>query len=245
MSAPVWMAFPPEIHSALLSSGPGSGAMLSAAAAWQSLSVAYAEAAEEARQLVGGVAAGVWDGAGADSYVAAHAPFVMWLLQSGADSAATAVHLESAAAAFSAAIAAMPSLAELAANHAVHATLVATNFFGINTIPIAVNEADYLRMWIQAAVTMDSYQAASAASLAATPRSAPAPKILKRDVQGSVSAASYQDPPQFNNPLQGLLDQLEPLLKMPHYLSPGWLRIDPTWARLKDNPRFQRLAAGG
>ncbi|HEX3234683.1 MAG TPA: protein kinase [Gemmatimonadales bacterium] len=41
------------------------------------------------------------------------------------------------------------------------------------------------------------------------------------------------------------MDQLEPLLKMPHYLSPGWLRSDPTWARLKDNPRFQRLAARG
>jgi eukaryotic-like serine/threonine-protein kinase len=41
------------------------------------------------------------------------------------------------------------------------------------------------------------------------------------------------------------MDQLEPLLKMPFYLSPGWLRIDPTWARLKGNARFQRLAAGG
>jgi TolB-like protein/tetratricopeptide (TPR) repeat protein len=40
------------------------------------------------------------------------------------------------------------------------------------------------------------------------------------------------------------MNQLEPLLKMPNYLSPGWLRIDPTWGRLKDNPRFQRLAAG-
>jgi hypothetical protein len=40
------------------------------------------------------------------------------------------------------------------------------------------------------------------------------------------------------------MDQLEPLLKMPYYLSPGWLRIDPTWARLKGNARFQRLAAG-
>jgi serine/threonine-protein kinase len=40
------------------------------------------------------------------------------------------------------------------------------------------------------------------------------------------------------------LDRLEPLLKMPYYLSPGWLRIDPTFARLKGNPRFERLVAG-
>lgn len=37
------------------------------------------------------------------------------------------------------------------------------------------------------------------------------------------------------------LDQLEPLLKVPFYVSPGWLRIDPTFAPLRDNPRFRRL----
>jgi serine/threonine-protein kinase len=40
------------------------------------------------------------------------------------------------------------------------------------------------------------------------------------------------------------LDQLEPLLKIPFYLSPGWLRIDPTFAPLKGNPRFERLVVG-
>ena len=37
------------------------------------------------------------------------------------------------------------------------------------------------------------------------------------------------------------LDQLEKLLKLPGYLSPGRLRIDPTFAPLRTNPRFQRL----
>jgi tetratricopeptide (TPR) repeat protein len=40
------------------------------------------------------------------------------------------------------------------------------------------------------------------------------------------------------------LDQLEPLLTIPYYLSPGWLRIDPTFASLKGNPRFEKLVAG-
>jgi len=39
------------------------------------------------------------------------------------------------------------------------------------------------------------------------------------------------------------LDQLEPLLARPYYLSPGWLRIDPTFRPLRENPRFQRLLA--
>jgi tetratricopeptide (TPR) repeat protein len=40
------------------------------------------------------------------------------------------------------------------------------------------------------------------------------------------------------------LDHLEPLLKLPYQLSPGWLRIDPEFAGLKGNARFDRLVAG-
>ena len=40
------------------------------------------------------------------------------------------------------------------------------------------------------------------------------------------------------------LDQLEPLLRIPFQLSPGWLKIDPNFDPLRKNPRFQKLVAG-
>jgi tetratricopeptide (TPR) repeat protein len=40
---------------------------------------------------------------------------------------------------------------------------------------------------------------------------------------------------------EAALDRLEPLLRIPYYVSPSWLRIDPTLRPLRSNPRFRNL----
>jgi PPE-repeat protein len=209
MTAPIWMAAPPEVHSALLSSGPGPGSLLAAAGAYNSLSAEYTSVAEELSAVLADVQSGAWQGPSAEEFVAAFVPYLAWLMQASANSAAAAAQQETTAGAYTAALAAMPTLPELATNHVVHGVLLGTNFFGINTIPIALNEADYARMWVQAAATMGTYQTVANAALASTPTTTAAPQIVKSE---AAPASSIYDQLSGDNPL-GIPQWLQNILK--------------------------------
>ncbi|KJX74860.1 PPE family protein [Mycobacterium lepromatosis] len=208
MSSPIWMASPPEVHSALLSSGPGSGPLLVAAEAWRSLSSVYAETADELVELLIVIPGRFWAGSAAEAYVIAHLPYIGWLRQASVDSAVMAAQHETVAIAYTTTLAMMPTLAELAANRTAHTVLVATNFFGINAIPIVRNETDYVRMWVEAAIVMGTYQEISTVMVDSAPEPIAAPQIMASDAleasSDQPSPTAPSQPPQVQNWLQWL-----------------------------------------
>ncbi|MCV7030824.1 PPE family protein [Mycobacterium sherrisii] len=164
---------PPEITSGLIYSGPGSGPLMAAAAAWDGLAAELDTAASGYGSVVAELTGGPWLGPAAASMVSAAAPFVSWLGAAAVQAEQAATQSRAAAAAFEAAFTMIVPPPVIAANRMLLATLVATNFFGQNTPAIAATEAQYLQMWAQDAAAMYGYAAASAAATQLSPFESP------------------------------------------------------------------------
>src|ERR1700730_12779481 len=136
---------PPEINSALMFSGAGSGPLLEAAAAWDALAADLDSTATQYQTLITNLTTGPWLGPSSAQMAAETAPYIAWLQGTSATADQSAY-------------VSMVPLPEIAANRALLAQLVANNFLGQNAGAIAPTEANYLDMWMQDALVMDTYQ---------------------------------------------------------------------------------------
>src|SRR5271163_2993913 len=161
-------ALPPEVNSALMYTGPGSGPMLAAAAAWDVLATEMSLTGSAYGSVISDLVA-VWLGPSSVAMAAAAAPFVSWLSASAGLAEATGMQAMAAVAAYEAAFAMTVPPPVIAANRALLAALVATNFFGQNTPAIMMTEALYAEMWAQDAAAMYGYAGASQVASQVTP----------------------------------------------------------------------------
>jgi PPE-repeat protein len=158
-----YSVLPPEINSARMYAGLGSGPMLAAASAWDGLAAELGSAAASFEALTSGLAGGSWQGPASIAMTAAAAPNVKWLSAAAAQAQSAAAQAQTAASVFESARAAIVHPAMIVANRIETSTLAATNLLGPNTPAIAAAEAAYEQMWAQDVTAMVGYHGGASA----------------------------------------------------------------------------------
>jgi PPE-repeat protein len=184
-----FMMFPPELNSSLMYSGAGSGPLMAAASAWDELAADLETTATSYQTVIAQLTGTTWLGPSSERMAAAAAPFVAWLESSSAQAAQTSAQARLAAASYEGAFASTVPPAVIAANRALLAALVATNFLGQNTPAIAATEAHYMEMWFQDGATMDTYATASQQAVV-LPQQTPAPTTSDGGASADSAAAA-------------------------------------------------------
>lgn len=192
---------PPEVNSARMYTGAGSGSLRTAAASWQLLAAELHSAASMYRSVVTDLSTMQWTGPSSMSMAAAVIPYVDWLTVTAEQARHTAAQATAAATAFEQAFAMTVPPPVIAANRAQLLALIATNFFGQNTAAIATTEAQYMQMWAQDATAMEDYTTASAAAWKLTPFASPQPNTNPggRSAQHAAVAHAATKAPNPNN----------------------------------------------
>lgn len=203
---------PPEVNSGRMYTGPGAGSLLAAAAAWGELATEVHSTAAAYQSVISTLTSGPWLGPSSVALTAAAAPYVGWLQSSAAHSDLAASQAVAAAAAHETAFAMTVPPPVIAANRALLAALLATNFLGQNTPAIAATEAEYVEMWAQDASAMYAYTSSSAAASQLTDFEEP-PEVA--DSSGLARQAAAVSTAAANNPVetvwQDLLARLDTL----------------------------------
>jgi PPE-repeat protein len=185
-------ALPPEVNSARMYAGPGSGPMLAAAAAWDGLAEDLYSTAAAHDAVISQLTGAAWTGPSSVSMAAVAATYVAWMTNTAGQTEQAANQARAAAAAYQTAFAMTVPPPVIAANRTLLATLVATNFLGQNTPAIAATEAHYAEMWAQDAAAMYGYAGSSARATQLTSFTPPAPTTTNAAGLAAQSAAVAQ-----------------------------------------------------
>jgi PPE-repeat protein len=183
-------ALPPEVNSSRMYTGPGSGPMVAAAEAWQSLAAELHSAANSYQSVLSGLTTGSWTGPASASMAAAASSYVAWLTATATQAEQSAAQAKAAIAAYQSAFTSTVPPQLVATNRAQLTSLVATNLFGRNIQKIAVNEAQYGEMWAQDAAAMYGYAASSAGATSLTPFTPPQQNTNPAGSGGQAAAVS-------------------------------------------------------
>ena len=171
---PAFSWLPPEINSALIFGGAGSGPLFTAASAWDGLASDLGASASSFDSVIAGLTGGPWAGPASVSMAAAATPYVGWLSAAAAQAQLASGQAVAAATAFETALTATVHPAAVDANRVSLVSLIATNFLGQNTPAIAATEFDYVEMWAQDVGAMLGYHAgATSVASSLTPFSMP------------------------------------------------------------------------
>lgn len=184
-------ALPPEINSARMYAGSGSGPLQAAATAWNGLAAELRSTATSYGAIITQLSDESWTGPSSTEMAAAAAPYLTWMNTTAGQAEHTASQARAASAAYHAAFAMTVPPAVIAANRAQLAALVATNIVGQNTPAIATTETQYGEMWAQDAAAMYQYAANSAAASQVTPFTE-APQVANPAGSAGQSAAATQ-----------------------------------------------------
>jgi PPE-repeat protein len=222
-----FMMFPPEFNSSLMYNGAGSGPLMAAASAWDELAADLEATAASYQTVLTQLTGTTWLGPSSARMAAATAPYVDWLAGTAGQAAQTSAQARLAAAAYEGAFATTVPPAVIAANRSLLAALVATNFLGQNTPAIAATEAQYMEMWFQDGLTMDTYATISQQAVV-LPQQTPAPTPSDGGTSANAAAATQSAA----NSASSLGTDLETLLESYLGLAPsgdttttGWTSV--------------------
>jgi PPE-repeat protein len=164
-----FVSYPPEVNSARMYAGAGSGPLLAAAEAWGALANELHSAAIAYRAITVELTTGAWLGPASASMSEAAAAYATWLRVTAAQAEESCAQAKAAATAYQAAFSATVPPPMVAANRSELTALVATNLLGRNSQAIAATEAQYGEMWAQDLEAMYGYAASVASSTVLTP----------------------------------------------------------------------------